>query len=155
VTDDLSEPWVYLSTIPELETILRRGLLSKVRIFEAWCEKGDRLAQVIRVGGRPLALTGRLLGPMGIMQAGAPSRTKLWARVPRHGMWLDMNPGLYYVPTEPPTPDASSWEVHPLRISGQCQHENVSIPTDWLRTQVEKDVRKRVIGAAARREMGV
>ena len=32
------------------------GWLSKVRIFEGWCENGDRLLQVVRVQGRPLAL---------------------------------------------------------------------------------------------------
>jgi hypothetical protein len=52
----LPEPFVDPMTIPELRTILDRGLLSKVRIFEAWCENGDRLFQVLKVGGRPLAL---------------------------------------------------------------------------------------------------
>jgi hypothetical protein len=73
---------------------------------------------------------------------------------PRYGMWLDMDPGIYCVPSAPPSPGVSSWEVHPLCVTGQCRHEHVSIPADWLRAQVEKGVRYRVIDAAARREMG-
>jgi hypothetical protein len=155
---DLPQPMVYLSEIPELQTILRRGLLSKVRIFEAWCESTknrDRLAQVLKVGGRPLAFARELRGT-GMMQVGAPSRYKMRnVTPPRYGMWLDMDPGIYYVPREPPTPGATSWEVHPLRIGGQCRHEHVSIPADWLREQIEMGVRKRVIDAKARREIGV
>jgi hypothetical protein len=49
-------PWVDPASIPELAEILRRDLLRKVRIFEVRCEKSDRLVQVVRVQGRPLAL---------------------------------------------------------------------------------------------------
>jgi hypothetical protein len=41
----LREPWVDPASIPELAEIVRRRLLSKVRIFEGWCENGDRLLQ--------------------------------------------------------------------------------------------------------------
>jgi hypothetical protein len=54
------KPWD-LANIPELHEILRRGLLSKVRIFEGWCENGDRPLQVIKVNGRPLALARSML----------------------------------------------------------------------------------------------
>ena len=52
----LREPWVDPASIPELAAILRRNWLSKVRIYEGWCENGDRLLQVVKVQGRPLAL---------------------------------------------------------------------------------------------------
>jgi hypothetical protein len=155
----LPEPWVEdLVTIPELQVILRNGLLSKVRIFSAWCvneQNRDRLVQVIKVKGRPLALARELRGTV-VMYAGAPEKSGHKMRnltSPRIGMWLDMDPGLYYLPSEPPPPGESRI-VHPLRISGQCRHEHVSIPAAWLRLQVEKGVRFRVIDAATRREMG-
>ena len=53
---NLADPRVDPASIPELAEILRRGLLSKVRIFEVRCEKSDRLVQVVKVHGRPLAL---------------------------------------------------------------------------------------------------
>ena len=51
------------------------GWLSKVRIFEGWCENGDRLLQVVKVQGRPLALAqaaARALDP--VRSAGAGRR---------------------------------------------------------------------------------
>jgi hypothetical protein len=154
----LPDPWVDLSTVPELQAILRRGLLSKARIFSAWCEKGDgkgdRLLQVVRVGGRPLAFA-RGASPTGVAQVGAPTRHTMRHRVqPRMGMWLDTNPGLYYLPLEPP-PVGESRVLIPLRFAGQCQHEHVSIPADWLRAQVERGVRYRVIDGAVRRAAGI
>jgi hypothetical protein len=154
---DLQDPWVYLSSIPELATILRRGLLAKVRIFEAWCESEqnrDRLTQVIRVGGRPLALA-REARPTSVVQVGAPTRRTMRHRVqPRMGMWLDLDPHLYYLPVEL-APVSESRVLTPLRFGGQCQHEHLSIPADWLRAQVEQGVRYRVIDAAVRRAAGI
>ena len=147
----LPEPWVEdLTTVPGLQAILRRGLLSKARIFSAWCEKGDRLMQVVRVGGRPLAIA-REARPTVVMQAGAPTRHTMRHRVqPNKGMWLDLDAHLYYLPVEP-APVGESRALAPLRFAAQCQHEHVSIPADWLRAQVEQGARYRVIDAAARR----
>jgi hypothetical protein len=47
------QPWVDPASIPPLAEILHRGLLSKVRIFEGWCENGDRLLQMIKNAEAP------------------------------------------------------------------------------------------------------
>jgi HK97 family phage major capsid protein len=94
----LSEPRVYLDTIPELQAILRRGLLAKVRIFSGWCESErnrDRLVQVLKVGARPLALARELRGTVE-MYAGAPEKNRHAMRnvtPPRFCIWLDIGLG--------------------------------------------------------------
>jgi hypothetical protein len=129
-------PWVDPSTVPELVEILRRSWLSKVRIFDGRCEKGDRLLQVVTVNGRPLALA----------RAAAPATTGFNPAFLRRGRrdhqaymqaaWLDDLSG------------DTRW------LSAQCQHQSLSIPFRWLREQVEAGTSKRVITEAVRLEMG-
>jgi hypothetical protein len=137
----LQPPWVDQSTIPELREIRRLGLLARVRIFEARCQNGDRLLDVIRVNGRPLALGWQAIGAAVVVDAleGGPRQ---YHRVPLLAIWLDVDRML-----DPPIR---------LWFPTQCQHESVQVPADWLRGQVEAGLRKRVvvIDDAARREMG-
>jgi len=137
----LSDPWVDPATIPELTVILRRRLLSKVRIFAAWCERGDRLAQVIRVNGRPLALD-RQLGQHSLIVEGDPeaSRTTVAHRLQVWAMWLDLDWSLYYLPYEPPGARGVAG-AEAACAGSQCQLENAPIPAYWLRQQVEAGVR--------------
>ena len=155
-----SGPRVEPSEIPELKAILRRGWLSKVRIFEVWCQNGDRLVQVVRVQGRPLALT----------QAPARPLHSSWAPLNRRGAgrrhssgapafydhrsfyeaaWLDLSSDAYYVRDGQPD---GSIVMLPLQLDAQCQHETLPVPLVWLREQMETGLSKRVI---TRAEMGV
>jgi hypothetical protein len=152
----LEPPWVDAETIPELRNILRDGRFSKVRIFEAWCEKGDRLAHVLRIRGRPLALALQMVKTSEIY-AGAPkrNRSRLDHRSHAVAMWLDLDWHLYYLPSEEPKWPGQPRVLHPLVLGAQCQHERAPIPGAWLKEQVEKGIRKRVIDDATRWEMGV
>src|SRR5688572_18818001 len=90
-------PWVDPASIPELAEILRRRLLSKVRIFEGWCENGDRLLQVIKVQRRPLALA----EAMAISSTGSPNpafRRGAHADHRSHleAAWLDLSWDAYF-----------------------------------------------------------
>lgn len=86
----LGEPWVDPASIPELAEILRRRLLSKVRIFEGWCENGDRLLQVIKVQRRPLALAQRMIrtGPTGSPNPAFRRDPRLAHRADYEAAWL-------------------------------------------------------------------
>lgn len=149
----LGDPWVDPATIPELREILRRRLLSKVRIFEGWCDQGDRLLQVVKVGGRPLALALRALHTTAF-QVGSPGpRQHLEHRIPGQAMWLDLDWKLYYVPFAPPAAGESK-QIYPIRLGAQCAHQRLSVPADWLREQVSAGVAKRIITNATRFEMG-
>jgi hypothetical protein len=68
-------------------------------------------------------------------------------------MWLDLDWLAYYLPHDEPR-DGESVEIHPYRLSAQCQHERLSVPGDWLKRQVLDGVRKRIITNATRWEMG-
>jgi hypothetical protein len=150
----LPEPFVDLATVPELRTILDRGLLSKVRIFEAWCEQGDRLFQVVKIRGRPLAFARIRRDSITLSPNPAfHGQRRLGHRKDRQAMWLDLHWKLYYVPFEPPAAGESK-QIYPIRLSAQCQHERLSVPADWLREQVRAGVAKRIITNATRFEMG-
>jgi hypothetical protein len=93
--------WVDPATIPELTEIVRRRLLSKVRIFEGWCEKGDRLFQVVKVHGRPLALA----EAMRVAATGSPNPRPAQHAEHRSDLqaaWLDL-----------------SWDAYVARIPGR------------------------------------
>ena len=130
--------------IPELAAVLRAGLLSKVRLFEAVCERGHRFVQVLRIAGRPLALA-----------TSTPIRQKPgvgphWAPVHRghwYGLWLD-------APDIIVTLEDGRREYR-NRFEASCQDEWVLIPTPWLRDQIAAGHRRRVIDEATRREMVV
>jgi Phage integrase family len=83
--------------IPRLTEILRRGLLSKVGIFEGWCENGDRLFQVVKLHGRPLALAQVMsLTPP---ESPNPRRgTRAAHRADYEAAWLDLSSDAYFVP---------------------------------------------------------
>jgi hypothetical protein len=122
-------PWVDPASISELAEILRRRLLSKVRIFEVRCEKSDRLVQVLRINGRPLALTQAGL-KVGTTQAGVGhTGTRLAHREFHEAMWLDLPPEVYRV-----TREKTSMV---LRIAAECAHERITIPADWLIHELE------------------
>jgi hypothetical protein len=147
-------PLVDPASIPELAEILRRRLLSKVRIFEGWCQNGDRLLQVVMVQGRPLALAPRMIktsnaSPNPAFQRGthAAHRSKF------NAAWLDLNWDAYYLPHAPPEP-GQSLRVVPYRLSAQCQHERLAVPLDWLREQVNAGVAKQIITDTIRWQMG-
>ena len=123
----LGDPWADPSTIPELQTIIRRRLLSKVRIFESWCENGDRLLQVIKVNGRPLALA------RGMLKVGGAS-TRLAHRGTGQAMWMDLPIDTYISSRRLLSlePTCRTEQVFFMRISAHCAHERISIPADWL-----------------------
>jgi hypothetical protein len=147
-------PWVDPASIPELVEILRRKWLSKVRIYEGWCENGDRLLQVIKVQGRDLALARTAArtatgSPNPAFRRGAHwDHRSYW-----QAAWLDLSWDAYYMPHDPPEP-GQSVALQPYLLSAQCQHEWLSVPLDWLRDQVNTGVAKRVITPAVRFEMG-
>lgn len=163
----LGDPWVDPASIPELAEILRRRLLSKVRIFEGWCENGDRLLQVVKVQGRPLALARTAArastgSPDPAFRRGAHfDHRSHW-----EAAWLDLSWDAYFVPIMVPAED-SHWRgqhdssgprqrvLKPYLLSAQCQHGTLPVPLDWLREQVDAGVSKRVITQAARFEMDV
>jgi hypothetical protein len=148
----LGDPWADPATIPELQVIIRRRLLSKVRIYEGWCENGDRLLQVIKVNGRPLMLTRSML------KVGGGGATRLAHRSTGQAMWLDLPIDTYIGSRRPLSHDATgrleTEQVSFLRISAQCAHERISIPADWLIRELEKGVTKRIITETTRMEMG-
>lgn len=149
------DPVVDPATIPELATILRSGLLSKVRVFEAWCTQGDRLAQVVRVAGRPLALSRTVTQKVSTNLGRSELNSTKWEH--RGGvlaMWLDLDWNRYYLPYNPPKL-GESVVLQPIGFPSQCQHERASIPGFWLCQQVQEGVTKRVIDDAARWEMGI
>jgi hypothetical protein len=151
-------PWVDPASIPELAEILRRRLLSKVRIFEGWCENGDRLFQVVKVHGRPLALA----ETMSVAATGSPNPdyrrgTHSAHRSHYEAAWLDLSWNAYFAPIMLPpeeSPGARQWVLTPYLLSAQCQHESLPVPLDWLREQVNAGVSKRVITQTVRFEMG-
>jgi hypothetical protein len=141
------EHYVNLASIPELQTILRRGLLSKARIFEAACERGHRLVPVVRIKGRPLALgtttPRRLRG-----EPGPGSRWPPAHRASRDGLWLD-RPDTIVTDTDGRYIRTIDSEIF------TCEDESAEIPFWWLREQIAAGRRRRVIDEATRREMGV
>ncbi len=151
----LEEPHVDLATVPELAAILRARLRFEVRLFEAFCEHGDRLVDVLRVRGRPLAIA-RSVSSNGSMHQGHPERDRSWLghREAVQGMWLDLPDLSYYSPSDPP-PVGESRELRPLLLVPECAHQSAPVPGWWLHQQVEAGVRKRIIDAATRREMMV
>jgi hypothetical protein len=150
----LGDPWVDPASIPELAEILRRRLLSKVRIFEGWCENGDRLLQVIKVQGRPLALAQRMIKTSTASPNPAFRRgTRAAHRADYEAAWLDLDWGAYYMPHDQPGPDQTVVR-HPYLLSAQCQHERLPVPLDWLREQVKAGISKHLITQATRFEMG-
>jgi hypothetical protein len=141
-------PWAAdLTNIPELHEIIRRRLLSKVRIFEGWCENGDRLFQVLKVHGRPLALA----KVMSVAATGSPNPafrrgTHAAHRADYEAASLDLSWDAYVA--------RIAGRVTPYLLNAQCQHEHLPVPLDWLREQVSAGVSKCVITPAVRLEMG-
>jgi hypothetical protein len=137
VTAALGDPWADPANIPELHEILRHRLLSKVRIFEIRCKESDRLAQVLRINGRPLALTQRGL-KVGTTQVGVGhTGTRLKHRGTHEAMWLDLAPEVYRLTVEKTT--------IVLRIAAQCAHERVSLPADWLIHELKAGTNKIIL----------
>jgi hypothetical protein len=149
------DPFVDPSSIPQLREILRLRLLAKVRTFEAFCEKEDRLFQVVTIGGRPLAL-GRTMVMMSSVSPNPAfsNGTHAEHRSRWQAAWLDLHPDAYYLPYDRPTEPGQSVVLQPYLLSVECQHEHLSVPLDWLREQVSSGVTKRVITQATRFEMG-
>jgi hypothetical protein len=129
-----------LPHLDELEAILRAGLLSEVRMFEAVCERRHRFVQVLRIGGRPLVFgedTSRIQHKHHTHVDGR------WG-----GVWLDA-PDIV-------VPDGNGGVAHVVtRYTFTCRDESVLIPMQWLREQVAAGRRVRVIDEATRREMVV
>jgi hypothetical protein len=150
----LGGPWVDPASIPELVEIQRRRLLSKVRIFEGWCENGDRLLQVVKVQRRPLALAQRMI----VASTSSPNPafrrdTHVEHRAAWEAAWLDLNWDAYYLPHDPPA-RGQSVVLRPYLLSAECQHESLPVPLVWLCEQVKAGVSKRAITQAVRFEMG-
>ena len=138
-----------LTNIPELHEIIRRRLLSKVRIFEIRCEESDRLVQVLRVHGRPLALA----KAMSLATTGSPNPRRAEHAEHRsnyQAAWLDLSSDAYVARI----PSQGQWVTTPYLLNAQCQHEHLPVPLDWLREQVSAGVSKCVITPAVRLEMG-
>jgi hypothetical protein len=133
---DATPWWVDPATVPELAAVLRAGLQSRVRLFEAVCERDHRCAEVLRLGGRDLAF-GYQAGLSATIRAGAPEGSSLAGaahRQVRWGLWLDLAPDL--------TP-----------MTAQCRCSNPRVPAWWLREQVSSHRRRRMLDDAARREI--
>ena len=162
------DPWVDPASIPELAEILHRRLLSKVRIFAGWCENResrDRLFQVVKVHGRPLALA----RAMSVAATGSPNpghAAHSEHRSSYQAAWLDLSWDAYvariWVPpdesrlvvTQHDSPSPARWVHKPYLLSAQCQHGHLPVPLDWLREQVKAGASKCVITPAVRVEMG-
>ena len=137
--------FVHPAEVPELAPILRAGLRSKVRLFDLWCPKGDRLIEVLRVAGRPLAISrSDRLHHIVHLDDGQELRwhveggrfERRWGgRESDVGMWVDD------VAVLPPLPCS-------------CAHERIPVPGEWLRRQLTEGVRKRVLDQATRAELG-
>ena len=154
VSEPSDPPWVDPATVPELAEILRRKWLSKVRIYDGWCENGDRLLQVITVQGRPLALArAAALASTGSPNPAYRRSAHLDHRSYWQAAWLDLSWDAYFLPHDPPEP-GQSVTLRPYVLSVQCQHERLAVPLKWLRGQVNTGVSKRVITSAVRFEMG-
>ena len=139
------ERLVHPAAVPELWPILRSGLRSKVRLFDLWCPKGDRLIDVLKVAGRPLAISqsDRLNHIVHTDDGNEPRWHVEGGRFERRwggrnidvGMWLD---GVVALPGLPCS----------------CTHQRVQVPGEWLRRQLAEGVRKRVLDQATRAELG-
>jgi hypothetical protein len=137
------DPWVRPATIPELYEILRRGLLTKVRMFELRCENDDRLLQVLQINRRPLAITKAGLKVSGRKVGGGPTGTRLEHRGTMQALWLDL-------PIEAYRGSSGGYR----RLTAECAHERLSVPPDWLIAQLQSGRKKRIITDATRWEMG-
>jgi hypothetical protein len=137
-------PFVSPAGVPELAPIIRAGLRSKVRLFDLWCTKGDRVLEVLHVAGRPIAISrsDRLRHVVHVddgheqrwyVEGGFDGR---WGgRNTDVSMWVD---GLAVLPSLPCS----------------CAHERISVRGEWLRRQLAEGVRKRVLDQATRAEIG-
>jgi hypothetical protein len=135
------DPWVKPANIPELYEILRRGLLGKVRIFELRCENNDRLLQVLQINRRPLAITKAGLKHSTFQVGVGNTGTRLAHRGTVQALWLDLPIEAYRGPS-------GGYRT------AECAHERVSVPADWLITQLQAGGKKRIITDATRWEMG-
>jgi hypothetical protein len=145
----LSDPSARLADIPELHEILRRGLLSKVRVFEIRCETNDRLLQVLQINRRPLAIT-----KAGLKVSVGNRGTSLEHRGTLQALWLDLPIETYISSSRNLDSDGRSRQVFFRRLSAECAHERVSIPADWLIHQIQAGTRKVILTDATRMEMG-
>ena len=137
-------PFVHPAAVPELAPIIRSGLRSKVRLFELWCLKGDRLIEVLKVAGHPFAISqSDRLNKIVHVDDGHERRwhveggrfERRWGgRNTDVGMGVD---GLAVLPSMPCS----------------CAHERIPVPGEWLRRQLAEGVRKRVLDQAARAEI--
>jgi len=133
---EADERLVIPAEVPELWPILRAGLRSRVRLFDLWCPKGDRLIEVLKVAGRPLAISdhGRLRNEVRVSGESRRQRVSRWGRRELNaGLWVDGDEVL------PPFPCS-------------CSHQRLSVPGEWLRAQLVDGVRRRVFDQATRAE---
>jgi hypothetical protein len=150
VTPD--DPWVRPANIPELYEILRRGLISEVRIFELRCENSDRLLQVLHVNRRPLAITKAGLKAGGFQVGVGNTGTRLEHRGAMQALWLDLPIEAYIGSKRPLGP--KTWEVSFRRLTAECAHERVPVPADWLIQQMRAGTKKAILTDTTRMEMG-
>jgi hypothetical protein len=120
------DPWVKPANIPELYEILRRGRLSKVRIFELRCGNSDRLLQVLKIKGRPLAITKAGLR-VGTVRAGVGhTGTRLSHRGTVQALWLDLPIDAYIGSRRPLVP--KTWQVSFRRLTAECAMSGSRFP---------------------------
>jgi hypothetical protein len=146
------DPAAQLADIPELHEILRRGLLSKVRVFELRCGNSDRLLEVLQINRRPLAITKAGLKVSGFQVGVGNTGTRLEHRGTMQALWLDLPIEAYIGSKRPLGP--KTWEVSFRRLTAECAHERVSIPADWLIQQMQAGTKKVILTDATRMEMG-
>lgn len=161
--DSSSDPRVDPETVPELASIERARLQSKVRIFELLCEprdpseRSDRVVDVLRVAGRPLALTrGRPLTATGFWLDDADElagiRYARGRRKARRGMWLDLPAEVYLLPPEGSL-NVAGRPPGPVLLYGGCAHKRADVPGWWLRQQIAAGVPKRILDPTTRAEI--
>jgi hypothetical protein len=117
------------ASLPTLAAVLRARLLSRVRIFEVFCESGrHRCLQVLTIDQRPFALGVARRQRSAIPELGDNQRESAATAV-----WLDTAPAVALVAVE-----------------CRCRWDRVTV--GWLREQIAAGRRRRVLDAATRRE---
>ena len=131
----MSESWVAdLETLPSLAAVLRAGLLSRVRVFDVFCDaESHRCVDVLIIDRRPLA-PGKQRTQGATVVVGAEGRTFSRHRGRTLGVWLDQ--------AQPRVP-----------VGAECRCGDQLVTAGWLNEQLAAGRRRRVLDTATRQEI--